>query len=210
MKKLLYAIDQRIDLIFILMMFWGFFWTLNGGDKFFNGQTVRSASGSGVLVDDNGSVAYTIHGMEPEGYYGVNRDAKMIRYFERLYLPKELALGALYGMAVFEIILGACFLMLFGWSLLPGDRQSQFTLFADRTIQRLVFKGSILVFVAFSVGDILFGDRAELWEHGTFIVLCLVTYDMWFRTDRFLLDLSNDEAARASRSLQAGTYLSDK
>ena len=95
-------------------------------------------------------------------------------------------------------------------SLLPSDRQSQFPLFVDRTIHRLAFKGSILVFVVFSVGDILFGDRAELWEHGTFLVLCLVTYDLWFRTDSFLLDLSKKEAARTSRSLQAGIYLRDK
>ncbi len=100
--------------------------------------------------------------------------------------------------------------MIFGWSLLPSDRQSQFTLFADRTIQRLAFKGSVLVFSVFAVADIVFGDRAELWEHGTFIVLCLVTYDIWYRTDRFLLDLSKQEAARASRSLQASMYVSDE
>ena len=65
------------------------------------------------------------------------------------------------------------------------------------------------MFVTFSVGDIMFGDRAELWEHGTFIVMCLVTYDLWFRTDTFLLNLEERKGRRASRSLQAGIYLRD-
>jgi len=43
-------------------------------------------------------------------------------------------------------------------SLLPEDQGARHTLFADRTIQRLAFKGSVLVFVIFSAGDILFGD----------------------------------------------------
>jgi hypothetical protein len=58
------------------------------------------------------------------------------------------------------------------------------------------------------VGDILFGDRAELWEHRTFIVLCLITYDMWYRTDRFLIEQRRELAAQAvaARSVQAAAY----
>lgn len=37
----------------------------------------------------------------------------------------------------------------------------------------------MLIFLAFSTGDILFGDRAELWEHGTFMVLTLMTYQLY-------------------------------
>ena len=59
-------------------------------------------------------------------------------------------------------------------------------LFQDRTVHRLSFKGGIVIFIVFALGDILFGGRAELWEHGTFMVLCLVTYDMWYRTDKFI------------------------
>ena len=41
----------------------------------------------------------------------------------------------------------------------------------------------MLVFVIFSAGDILFGDRIELWEHGTFLVMCLMTYNAWYKVD---------------------------
>ena len=37
----------------------------------------------------------------------------------------------------------------------------------------------MFIFLAFSVGDILFGDRQELWEHGTFMVLTLLTYQLY-------------------------------
>ena len=36
--------------------------------------------------------------------------------------------------------------------------------------------------------DILLGDRIELWEHGTFLVMCLLTYFVWFRVDLMLLE----------------------
>lgn len=211
MRQLVYRIDGRVNLVVILLLFWAAFWGLNGGDKFFNGRSVANAEGwsaSGVLVDANGDLAYRLHPMEPRGWYGVNRNAKMINYFQRLSLPKDSALACLYGFAVLELLLGVMFLAVFVWSMLPDDRQARLPLFADRTVHRLAFKGSILVFLAFSVGDILFGDRAELWEHGTFIVLCLITYDMWYRTDRFLIEQRREPAGQpaVSRSIQAAAY----
>lgn len=210
-RQLVYRIDGRVNLVVILLLFWALFWGLNGGDKFFNGRStanVESWSATSVLVDGDGDIAYRLHPMEPRGWYGVNRNNKMINYFRRLSLPKDVALSCLYGFAVLEVILGTMFLAVFLWSMLPQNRQSRVTLFADRTVQRLAFKGSILVFLCFSVGDILFGDRAELWEHGTFIVLCLITYDMWYRTDRFLIEQRRELAAQAlaARSIQAAAY----
>jgi hypothetical protein len=129
----------------------------------------------------------------------------MIGYFARLGLPAWMALSTLYGMAVFEIVLGAMFFALFVWSLLPPRRQEALPLFADRTIHRLAFKGSILVFVLFSTGDILFGDRTELWEHGTFLVLCLLTYVLWFRADLLFVEELRGKAADG-RSPQSALY----
>ncbi len=43
-------------------------------------------------------------------------------------------------------------------------------------MHRLALKTGIFLFTVFSIGDILFGDRAELWEHGTFMILTLITY----------------------------------
>ncbi|MEE8199905.1 MAG: hypothetical protein V3R29_01945 [Candidatus Acidoferrales bacterium] len=211
MKRFVYWIDGRVNLIIILLLFWALFWGLNGGDKFFNGQSganVEQWSTRGVLVDAQGNITYTLHPMETIGLYGVNRDAKTINYFKGIHLPREVALVFLYGIATLEVFLGLTFLALFGWSLLPEDKKLRIELFSDRTIHRLAFKGSILIFAIFSIGDILFGDRAELWEHGTFIVLCLITYDMWYRTDQFLIQQRRVSYAQdpSIRSNQAASY----
>ena len=44
----------------------------------------------------------------------------------------------------------------------------------------------MLIFVLFAIGDNLFGERIELWEHGTLQVLCLVIYELWWRADPYL------------------------
>ncbi len=189
MKKTVYWIDERVNLVVILFLFWASYWVLNGGDKFFE--------------------FFTMH---PTGWYGANRDVQIIDYFQRLYLPKELALISLYSIGVLELLLGLTFLALFIWSILPEKmRENKEGLFADRTIHRLAFKGSILVFIMFSIGDILFGDRDELWKHGTFIILCLYTYDVWYRSDQFFIKMKKGKIASDSqeadtRSIQATEY----
>ncbi len=207
-KNLVYLIDGRVNLIVILFLFWASFWGLNGGDKFFNGEFVPNLddwSTKGVLVGPDGNITHTLHKMETVGPFGVNRDDKMIAFFERIYLPKGVALGSLYGIAVLELLLGLTFLALFIWSLLPEDQQQKTELFANRTIHRLAFKGSIVVFVIFCTGDILFGERMELWEHGTFIVMTLVTYDMWYRTDRFFIEQRRERGAPSSQEMAYGS-----
>lgn len=189
MKKIVYWIDERVNLVVILFLFWALFWGLNGGDKFFE--------------------FFTMH---PTGWYGANRDVQIIDYFKRLYLPKELALISLYSIGVLELLLGLTFSALFVWSVLPEKmRENKEGLFADRTIHRLAFKGSVLVFIMFSIGDILFGDRAELWMHGTFIILCLYTYDAWYRSDQFFIKMrrgkiASDSQEADTRSIQATEY----
>ena len=102
--------------------------------------------------------------MEPSGWFGVNRDAKMIGYFKRLNLHKELAIVSLYFIASLEILLGLSFL---------------FDLFSRRkhyNLIRLNFKFSMMIFFGFSIFDILFGDRMELWDHGTFHILATIHF----------------------------------
>lgn len=188
LKYLARRVDSRLNLMVILFLFWALFWGLNGGDKFFNGKLVSNIedwSAKGVLVDEQGDIAYTLHPMETIGLYGINRDAQMINFFGRIHLPPLLALTFLYGIAVAEILLGLTFLALLIWSLLPEAAQNSLPLFADRTIHRLAFKGSILIFLFFTIGDTLFGDRAELWEHSTFIILGLISYAVWAGRERF-------------------------
>ena len=214
LAKLLYCLDEHLNLSTITFLFWACFWGLNGGDKYFNGSSeVSTDITNGVVCEEaDGTIVYRIHPNVPVGWYGVNRDQKMIHYFSRLGLPPSLALWSLYGIAAFEVLLGALFAALLVWSLLPSKRRKLARgMFADRTLHRLAFKSSIIIFVMFSVGDILFGDRAELWEHGTFIVLCLISYDLWYRSDQFLIKLQQelDEASwddDEERSTQALDY----
>lgn len=150
-------LEDRLRLDNILYAFWAVFWVLNGLDKFFNGVPRK----------------HPTYGNYVEGWFGTNRDDKFIHYFSRLHLPEELALGSLYTFGVAEVLLGGVFLWILATRAAPG------------MVHRLAFKGNMLLFFVFSTGDILFGDRMELWEHGTFMILTLMTYQLY-------LDRSNE------------------
>lgn len=212
MKRLIYYLDNQVNLITILFLFWAFFWGLNGFDKFFNGTSepdLRPSAATAALVDEKtGEVAYTVQPSQKIGWYGVNRDDKFANYFSRLYLPPVVATVSLYFFAVLEIVLAALFLLLFVKQF-GRDDFSKTGLFGDRTIHRFVFKASIWIFIAFLTGDILFGDRAEVWEHGTFLLMTLITYDLWYRTDQFFLEMRESGTEPGSDdpfSVQASSY----
>ena len=213
MKKLIYYLDNQVNLITILFLFWAFFWGLNGFDKFFNGTSepiLDPAAASQVLVNEKGEVVYTVQPSQKIGWYGVNRDDKFANYFDRLNLPPIVATVSLYFFAILEIVLAFLFLLLFVKQFSKYDPDNEkINLFTDRTIHRLVFKASIWIFIAFLTGDILFGDRAEVWEHGTFLLMTLVTYDLWYRTDQFFLEMKqrqSDGDADDGFSVQASSY----
>lgn len=215
MKKFIYLIDKKINLITILFLFWTFFWGLNGLDKFFNGTSqviYEKWASQGFLVDKDKNPVYTIQPSERIGWYGVNRDAKFVNYFRTLNMPPIVATISLYFFAILEIILAILFFWLFIRQFITEEDvepDGKMNLIADRTIHRLIFKASIWIFIAFITGDILFGDRAEVWEHGTFLIMTLVTYDLWYRTDQFFIELrkqKKDLAGDEDFSPQASSY----
>ena len=163
-----------------------------------------------LLVDKNNKVVYTVQPSQKIGWYGVNRDDKFRNYFYRLHLPFIIAQVSLYFFAILEIILAFLFFWLFLKQLrrsdVTDDGDGKITLFEDRTVHRLIFKLSIWIFIAFLTGDILFGDRAEVWEHGTFLLMTLITYDLWYRTDQFMLELRKEGNEDSDVSLQASSY----
>ena len=166
---MLSKLNVSISGITVIIIFWGLFWLLNGLDKFFNGSNapnLESFSTRSVLVapDDRDNILYEVHPTEPIGWFGVNRDAKMIGYFNRLGLGSEIALTSLYIIAIVEILLGLGFL----YDLLTKERKYE--------LIRLLFKISMVIFFCFSIFDILCGDRMELWEHGTFLLLVTIHY----------------------------------
>ncbi len=214
MKKIIYLIDNKINMITILFLFWTLFWGLNGFDKFFNGssQLVKERWASqGVLVDKDKNVVYSIQPNERVGWYGASRDAKFANYFRTLHLPPIVATITLYFFAILEIILAALFFWLFIRQFYDNrdeEAPGKKGLIADRTIHRLIFKASIWIFIAFITGDILFGDRIEVWEHGTYLAMTIVTYDLWYRMDQFFLELrkKKDSFGDEEISPQASSY----
>ncbi len=192
MKSLIYLFDHRLNLITLILLFFSIFWTLNGADKFFNGQNelnLESWSTQGRVVDADGNVKYKIKPYLPKGWFGVNYENKVTNYFKTLGVPKSGAMGLLYTFAIFEILIGLLFLSLFIWQLMPEEREDKKNLFSDRTLHRMAFKSSVAMLVILSVCYQLFGDRASLWEIGTYMAMTLIAYDLWYRSDRFFLDL---------------------
>lgn len=172
----------RAGMAVLVLAFWTLFWGLNGFDKFFNGgSATNTAVTSGVVLDADGAVRYRIHPTQPTGWYGVTRDAKFIAYFRTLHLSRETALTVLYAIGVSQVLLCALFTGLLARSLGRTARRSRF---ADEVLPRLAFKASALVFITFIGGDILFGDRMEVWEHGTYLILVLATWELWHRAAR--------------------------
>jgi hypothetical protein len=214
MKKLIYLFDQRLNLITLMLLFWAIFWTLDGFDKFFDGEQevlFEKWASKGSVVDANNNVVYTIQPPNNVGWFGVNYENQMVSYFKTLYVPRGAALGLTYAFAVYEILTGFLFLILFIWQLLPEKREDKNNFFTNRTLHRIAYKSSVILFVILSVAFLLFGDRARLWEIGTYMLMTLIGYDMWYRTDRFMLDLRRKRLAGIddgddSNSDQASAY----
>ena len=214
MKTLIYIFDQRLNLITLLLLFWALFWGLDGFDKFFDGESeilFEKWASKGTVLDANNNAVYTIQPLNNVGWFGVNYENQMVSYFKTIHLPRSAAIGLTYTFAVFEILTGFLFLLLFIWQLLPEERENKKNMFSNRTLHRIAYKSSVILFVILSVCFQLFGDRSRLWEIGTYMLMTLITYDMWYRTDRFLLDLRQKRLAGIdddddTNSAQASAY----
>ena len=105
-----------------------------------------------------------------EYFFGVDRDKKFIEYFASLDLPSSLAGISLYTFGVIEITLGVLFLLI----VTHGEKNPE--------LNRLAFKGTMVVFILYSIGDILFGDRGELREHGIYMILTILSFQFFIFT----------------------------
>ena len=214
MKKLLYLFDQRLNLVTLMLLFWAMFWTLDGLDKFFDAPTEilqEKWASKGTVIDNGGNVVYTIQPLNNVGWFGVNYENQMISYFKTIHVSPKAAIGLTYAFAGYEVLTGLLFFILFIWQLLPETREDKNNLFTNRTLHRLAYKSSVIIFVILSIAFQLFGDRTRLWEVGTYMLMALIAYDIWYRTDRFMLELRKKRLAGIddgddSNSDQASAY----
>lgn len=123
-------------------------------------------------------------------FFGVTRDQAFVEYFAQLNLPSPLALASLYGCGTLEIMLGAGFIAALALNA--------------PVLTRLCFKASIIIFMIFTVADVLFGDRQELWEHATYLTLVLVSA-MVVRIEPRTSTAESGTAATGSEVLRIGS-----
>ncbi len=96
MRRLIYFFDHRLNLITLLLLFWALFWTLDGFDKFFDGNqeiVFEKWASKGSVVDEANNVVFTIQPLNPVGWYGVNYEDQMASYFKTIYVPRNTAIG---------------------------------------------------------------------------------------------------------------------
>ena len=139
----MHAIRQPITAVVIV--FWFFFWVLNGLDKFFARQDV-------VFVH----------------WWGNHRVEKFTMYFDRLALDPAFVEATLVFAGVVEFAAAA----FFAWAAVKLVRGEPGV--AYRT--DLAIAVSIVVFLGFTIFDVIVGDRAELLEHSTYIGVLLVSF----------------------------------
>jgi len=162
MSRIGKTLDFYFQPVHVVYAFWSMYWGLNGLDKFFDG--VGAPAGK--------ACAFANGRATPCGWFGTSRHEQITAYFDKLGMGEWTGPVFLYPIAVFEVVLGILFLMMLVQSLWGRSDVSH-------SVHRFAFMGSIIVFFLFAVGDILFGDRVELWEHATFMVLIVVTFGVY-------------------------------
>ena len=188
-QKAVVLFDKRIQLVTILLGFWAMMFILNGFDKFYNGQmrhdTDTNIAKMAIIDAETLELESYAMGFRIYGMYGANRDAKFKAYFSQLGLSNNVAQFFLYLISIIEIILGFVYLYLFFRSIWDiNHAYNRRSLYGSRTIHRLTFKFTALLWVCFVAFDNLVGDRVENWEHSTFFLLLLMTYYLFIQSTR--------------------------
>jgi hypothetical protein len=130
---------------YIVYGYWFLFWLMNGMDKFMHGASV--SLGGGPLFT----------------WFGKDRTEQFTKYFDRMDLAPEGIAPLLGACGVIE--LGVA--MLFAVALVSVRRFEQWS--------GAAFAACALMFLGFSVWDVVVGDRAELLEHGTYMGVVFIT-----------------------------------
>ena len=130
---------------YVVYVYWFLFWLLNGMDKFMHGASV--SLGGGPLFT----------------WFGKDRTEQFTKYFDHLDLPIEGIAPLLTTCGVIELAVA----VLFAVALVSVRRFEQWS--------GAAFASCAVMFLGFSVWDVVAGDRAELLEHGTYIGVVFIT-----------------------------------
>jgi hypothetical protein len=130
---------------YVVYAYWFLFWLLNGMDKFMHGTSVSLGGG----------MAFT--------WFGKDRSEQFGKYFDRMDLPHDGIAPLLSVCGVVELAVA----VLFAVALVARERFEQWS--------GAAFAACALMFLGFSVWDVVAGDRAELLEHGTYMGVVFVT-----------------------------------
>ncbi len=130
-----------------VVLYWAVFWIMNGMDKFLCGRDLPGFR-----------------------WHGKDRTDQFSTYLHRIEVDASLVEPILIFAGIWEIALGLVFLSTL-WSLVRAFPSA--AVFSGMSI---TVSASILTFVGFSAFDVVVGDRAELLEHGTYMMLILVSW----------------------------------
>ena len=101
-------------------------------------------------------------------WFGKDRTEQFSEYFDKVALPDAWIEPLLIGTGIWELLVALPFILVFGALVFRGY-------FDEAKFRIGMFLGGV-TFTGFCFFDIIFGDRAELLEHSTFLVLIGVTY----------------------------------
>lgn len=103
-------------------------------------------------------------------WYGKDRSTQFGGYLENTGTSQSLLDPILYFTGVLELLVAIPLFMILMASI------------TGKLVNRNFFEFSFFIggaiFVGFSFFDIIFGDRAELWEHGTFLIGLMLSYQL--------------------------------
>ncbi len=113
-------------------------------------------------------------------------------FFPWMGISADIAQLFLYLIVIGEAGLALLFISLIVWGKSPSHKpyveSGWRVLYLDRIMHRVAFKLTVLLFILFSLFDLINGDRSELFGDGVYLLLSLVSYDIWFRTDQYSMD----------------------
>ena len=134
-------------LALIAIGYWAVFWIFNGLDKFLNRTDIGA-----------------LH------WYGKDRKHQFNEYFANMDVPQDLTEPVLLFAGIWEIAVGALFLAMLCFA------DSKWVGAAASRALSCGFAAAGLTLIAFSMFDIVSGDRAELREHGLYLMLLMVSW----------------------------------